>query len=718
VDLHAPWRLSADVLRAVHVGRFAELEALVEAGRRHAAGQPVLPVYLFGPRGVGKSHLLAVAWDRLGRESGLRVRYLPEDLPELRAPDALYRRMCAEAGGWSRGSGPAEGRRVALVDGLDRSLRALGRDGRRRLRALLTDDPDLLVMGAGTTLVSELVEADEAFFGAFDPWPVEELGWQDSLDLLSRVVDPAPGRARRRGFVHLAGGNPRALVAMAQVWRAEPTTWTARTLDGVMERLTGHYQQRLRALSPQAQELIHLLALSPREVAPGEVGATLGWSSAQTSTQARRLEAAGLLEVRSEGRRAWYSVREPLFRYWLEYRSEPPGSSRLTWTCDLLQDLCSLGELDELWLDGGDPDLSTAAARVVLTAGSTFLGRFRSADPTERERLLCRWAEVPATNDEDLIRTARGVFLIDAQACARLVGDGVDPATDRQDPIGAAARFLLDAANNGAARSAMSRLLDELGQYAEAPRGSADARRLWLLGPALAVIWREADLGPPWRLSGDERAALARIPWLRCRHLVHGRREVHEPWLEEADLLGGRLDGALDWRQLLVAASCVGAGELARVVLRGVAPADLETQSWVPRCPRPGHPLRPAASQFADALQPPALAWGDWVGWAATLVHARQQAWDSLLARLRAAEPSASRFVRPEGFPGLVAAWLQAPARAAELTEALRPVWGDWADRVPEAADSLAQGERGRLYDELGFLAQRLDPARYRVGLL
>lgn len=73
IDAYTPWREPAETLEQRHVARREELDALLGAVRAFLAGRRPLPIYLFGPRGSGKSHLLAMAVNTLRVSSTWRA---------------------------------------------------------------------------------------------------------------------------------------------------------------------------------------------------------------------------------------------------------------------------------------------------------------------------------------------------------------------------------------------------------------------------------------------------------------------------------------------------------------------------------------------------------------------------------------------------------------------------------------------------------------------
>lgn len=343
VDPFAPWHEGPSDLWARHVGQ-AELVAVMRdvlsawaVGRAPAP----LPLYLFGPRGSGKSHLLALARDEARRTlpPGVRVRLVPEDAPQATTARELLDRIRTSVG-WS--SGPPMptppgvvdlSGTVVFIESLDLHLESMGEQERRELRRVWQSTPFLL-LGTGRALGEAFTSHDTAFFGAFQAWPVGALGDVDAAELLDRTAGSKASASvdwpvTRRLLVLLAGGSPRVLVALGQSCAARPDAGAADHLVVVLRELTADYQLRFRNLSPQQQQILERMAFATGQLTPSALAAALGGTTTGISIQCRRMADAGVLAFDAVGRHTWYRVRDPLFRYWIELRSGPWAQSRI-----------------------------------------------------------------------------------------------------------------------------------------------------------------------------------------------------------------------------------------------------------------------------------------------------------------------------------------------------------------------------------------------------
>jgi hypothetical protein len=166
--VYTPWREPLAELEARHVGRAEERAAIRSAVKAWVAGQRPHPLYLFGPRGSGKSHLLSLALGELrgGLHGELRVLHVPEDVPAASSANELLARIARSDGG---ARGPVQvapagsiGRAVVLIEALDVHLAEMSLDDRRELRRRWQDD-GFLVIATGRGLTDAFTSRDEPF---------------------------------------------------------------------------------------------------------------------------------------------------------------------------------------------------------------------------------------------------------------------------------------------------------------------------------------------------------------------------------------------------------------------------------------------------------------------------------------------------------------------------------------------------------------------------
>ncbi|MEQ1567851.1 MAG: hypothetical protein ABMA64_19585 [Myxococcota bacterium] len=716
MNLYTPWSEDWSSLHARTRGRDDAVGAIAHGARQLLAGGRPLPLYFFGPRGIGKSHVVCdgVGGVREALEAhGYAVVTLGEDAAEVSDADVLWARLTPRARpawmGVDRSSGGPE-RAMVVVEGLDRQLKALGGHGRKRLRALLDAHPQVWVVGTGARLTDELTAHEEAFYGAFQSFPVQPIEGEDAAALIDHEAgedteqDPR-WPARRQAIVLLSGGNPRALVALARATRAGPGADVARRLLTVLDEFTPHYQLRFRDLSTQEQQLVELLSQVPRDLGPTDVATRLGSSPATWSSCAHRLADLGVLRTLQHGRLAFYRITEPLFRYWLEFRSGPWGDTRVAWLGHLLELVLGPGELVEEWTGASDETVRTAALQALQRQpkgrDATWSNRTE-----EVERAL---ASREVSKVEAAVRAAAEVTPSAVEAWALLrrlaplpfapVGRLLGPALAHHGRH-TLAKLLLGGGDPGELRG----LLRDLPTDA---RKVSDLRDGWVLVIYFEMAAAEIDpRGRRWQLDAREQVRLSAVPFLRGRLARYGRRLTHPPLLGEADLLAAPVDfrspDLADLLSVTVASEWFTAAGRMLALLAGAPEARL------PWCPWPGRrlPVDPGVVLDLIARQPTPAAMS-WLGSTTSLPDDR---FEALLARpvphLLPAGRQASHLQL-----ALAALALSRPDPYELLRRGMEERgWRALFERVDLLVSQLREGERGPLHPELARVYEVVRP--------
>ncbi|MCK6503663.1 ATP-binding protein [Myxococcota bacterium] len=714
------------VLEARTVGRDEVIRAMDEGIARLLRGESPHHLYLFGPRGVGKSHLLALGRShaQLAEPRGqLRVRVIPEDMVSPAHAEELWARMVPvhDLPPWMLWERTAEVEvstpTVILLDGLDKHLGALSPAERKALRALLQAHPRVWIVGAGARLSSVFIEQDEAFYGGFRAVPVGGLADADAATLLERLVgDDALAhprwQARRDALVTLAGGNPRALVALAQAVGSAPGELVATRLLSAVDEFTPHYQLRMRDLAPNEQRLIDLLTTSPRLLGPSEVASILGGVPATWSTAANRLSDDGVLTIQQEGKFARYRITEPLFRYWLEFRTATPERTRIAWLSQLLERVLGPDEMVSTWRESDDPAVQDAvfsamrrnpSARRIAWAGALpeLQAAVRAGEPTEIQRHLASAVNLcPSEVDAwELL-----VLLSPTPKLAAQVASALD--AHRCTHLAQLARAL---AGQATPRSVLSALLTEgrgeLERIGVFQRNVALDQARVLDQVFTGAVLRIDPRGQPWRLRPHERTALAAVPWLRSRFYRHGRRTTHPPLLDEANLLAAALHGDdADLPDLLWTAMV---RRHLRLANRIVELLDASTHPRLPWCPWPGRLL---ALDAQVLLRVAMRAKGrEPLLWAAAFEGVDEVAFGHWVESLRVTRPPAPPPRQAGSFELALARVARGtPDRYLGLRAALGDLWAPVFIGVDILVAQLAQAEKGPLHPELARVDQAL----------
>jgi len=738
-DIYTPWREDHAALSARNVGRTEIGEAIDAAIDSFIGGKSTTHIYLFAPRGLGKSHIIKLAWDRARprlEEARIPGVLVPEDIPELGSADAILARVASIREGarwqhWRAGARPpAQGPMVIFFEGLDRQLGALHEDERRKLRALLEERGPFLLIATGVSLMDGFTSRETAFFGAFSPWPVQALGDGDAEALLNRLAEGATEAetwpARRQTLVKLAGGSPRTLVALGRACASAPEAWASDQLYAVVQQFTAHYQMRFRDLSPQHQQLVECLAMAPRELSPTEMAAMIGVVSSHASGLARRLVDVGVLLVRSEGRNAWYQLAEPLFRFWMEYRNAPWEQTRVGMLGRLIEAVLTPPDLASMWMENPDQEVqavveailnrsSTQRQRIWAELASKFAEAVATTDIARLEQIVRQGLRSPPP-PELLVRMAAGVRP-EQRASKRSFG----PLLEKQhlEVIQIAWSFEEALAGGEPVREAFAALIQRLHRHSSLlapPRVAWDHVRDRVVRALITVESR----GQPWRLQAEECQLLSQIPVLRAHFLLQGKRATHRPVLAPDDLLlAGLRNAALDLDLLLNAAMQRAHSRLFGTLVHLATTLE---RPPLPLCAVPGAPApvgaAPLVAWQARALDTSPYSYVRALSWAASWAALGEEDWSALLSALTKGRANLTDLPLTWRLPEAISVSLTALGRQDLLRlQTLAALVGPGAplagifERALAISAQLAEKATARLHPELAELDRALGSA-------
>jgi DNA-binding Lrp family transcriptional regulator len=346
-----PGNQDPQILEELFVRREGLLQELERDVEEFANGGSRRHRLLVGPRGIGKSHLIALLNHRVTTKAiseNISVHMLPEDLygitrfadlvDAILNRDPQPRKSNAEAETELRALAAAKPMLI-LLENLDSVLHAIGSDGVHHLRSAI-EDSKILLIATSPLLFDEVQKAKAPLFGFFDTIHLDELSVDDALELMRRVakirgddelldfLDTPQARARAAAVQALAGGQPR-------IWMLFTGCLSVQALDELvplfmesLDDLTPYYQSRVGSLSPQLQQIVMMFcrqgsALSNKAIAEGT-----GIDERRVATAMKDLERKGyvrkptsILESIGDERISWWDLREPLMRLSLDVKS-------------------------------------------------------------------------------------------------------------------------------------------------------------------------------------------------------------------------------------------------------------------------------------------------------------------------------------------------------------------------------------------------------------
>lgn len=370
---HNPPMQEPRILEAITVQREGLIGELV-AGALDAEGEPRHRL-LVGPRGMGKTHVLSLVASRVRddpRCTEVVVSWLEEDAWKVRTYGKLLAAIVGRVGVALKDEGleekakelsPGDAARAAeaestlrevlgdrrlllLVENLDQIFRKIGPEGQEQFRAFAEDWGRLLIFATSPRLFEGVTTEASPFGEFFAPIRLEELTVDSAMDLMRRIatlnddrevlryLDDERAEKRFRAIEALAGGHPRIWLLFAGCISVEAIDELVPLFLQALDDLTPYYQDRLRELGDQQQEVVVLLAEAGGALSNRDLAERSGIPQNQIATMVRQLTERGYVRPAlvpeglgsGDDRLSFWELREPLMRLCLDVkqtRGEP-----------------------------------------------------------------------------------------------------------------------------------------------------------------------------------------------------------------------------------------------------------------------------------------------------------------------------------------------------------------------------------------------------------
>ncbi len=359
-----PSLMPASTLEAIFVARGQVLDSIMQRVETAATSETRNQTLLVGPRGAGKTHLIALAYHRtkalIAQGERLQLAWLPEDPWTI----ASYRHLLAAIAERLEGE-PAVDRRgsvaelearlvaradergtiVVLLENLDRVLNQLGDEGQQKFRHFLQHECPMLLIATTTTLDRNLADQARPFFGYFTTTRLKAFTPEQGRDMLAAIAAYAGddelndflgtdlGLGRVRAVAHLAGGQPRLWALLSSSLRVRELDTLVDLLLTRFDDLTPYYQEQLSSISPQQRLIVAELAEADHPLHVGALAERLDIDQRSVAKAISDLVDRGWLRAIDtvfadllDRRRTYYELAEPMARLSFqmkESRGEP-----------------------------------------------------------------------------------------------------------------------------------------------------------------------------------------------------------------------------------------------------------------------------------------------------------------------------------------------------------------------------------------------------------
>ncbi|MEZ5384703.1 MAG: hypothetical protein R3F13_04230 [Prosthecobacter sp.] len=430
----SPQRTDPELLEQIHVQRHDLLAESVARVRESVLSQNKHHLLFIGPRGAGKTHLVRLIHHRLSQEAKtqpelaerLRFAWLHEDETAtsfLKLLILIYRDLTqrypqefpaadlqsiygqsADIARESLGQallrhlGP-DRTLVVLMENLDSLFKHMPEIEQRTWRAFVQNHPVFTTVGTAQSLFDGVSDRDQPFFGFFDTQHLIPLNVEDAVQLLTKLaringdaeladyLQTPTGHARVQAIHDLAGGNPRIYLIFSELLTKESLDDLIRPFEETADRqLTSYYQERLRWLSAQQQEIIQFLCHHSQPIPVKNIAEGLFTTHNSITGQLKLLREMRYVTANQKGREVLYELTEPLMRLALQVK-ETHDRKPLTLIVDFLR----------VWYDRGDLEQRLSQHKPGSPGHAYFaeaLARLDSSPINLRHEILRRGIEV------------------------------------------------------------------------------------------------------------------------------------------------------------------------------------------------------------------------------------------------------------------------------------------------------------------------------------
>lgn len=349
-----------------------------------------------GPRGIGKTHLIALLHHRLSQNKAVQskaliawmreeewgvtsffelvlrvLRTLGQSYPELKIEECtrpLYELSLAEAENQATTILLGLlGKRtlVILLENLDDLFQQLGDMGQKQWRGFIQNHPQFVLVTTTPSLFSGVSAQKSAFYGFFDIEMLKELDFEQVVELLEKIaigrgdqtlaefILTSQGKARIRAVHHLAEGNPRIYIIFAQFLTQSALDELVQAFMHTLDELTPYYQARMRELSAQQRKIMEYLIHNRLSAPVKQIAKACFITHQVCSSQLKQLREKRYVRSIEQGRESYYELCEPLMRLCMDVknqRGEPIGLF-----VEFLRIWYSQPELEALLIDDGVP---------------------------------------------------------------------------------------------------------------------------------------------------------------------------------------------------------------------------------------------------------------------------------------------------------------------------------------------------------------------------
>ncbi|MEO8713325.1 MAG: tetratricopeptide repeat protein, partial [Parafilimonas sp.] len=247
---------------------------------------------------------------------------------------------------------------LLLIDNFDKFVDKLNSKEQHVFREILIQYP-IQIIGNTIFYGEHFFKYDKAFFDFFKPVHlrnldkdeaeefIKQLAANEEIENFDDILKNQKGKIETLRI--LSGGVPRTLVILLSILSKRNTGDAIDYLNEMLEQVTPLYQDRMKALSSQQQEIMHHLAIFWDRTSAKELAAETRIPSKSISAQLAQLEDSGYInKISTSKRNHLYEIDERFFNIWiLMSESSAYDVKRVIWLTRWLDVFYESNELEE-----------------------------------------------------------------------------------------------------------------------------------------------------------------------------------------------------------------------------------------------------------------------------------------------------------------------------------------------------------------------------------
>ena len=381
-------------------------------------------------------------------------------------------------------------RLVLLVENLQNLCRDTDAEFGWSLRAVLQNEPRIMLLGSATTRFQELRNAEEPFFELFHIVHLKPLDSAACLRLWSTVSGNGASEQAIRPLEIFTGGSPRLLVIVAEFALHRSLTRLMEELVTLIDNHTEYFRGHLDQL-PRGERRVYVAIIDLWQPSgTGEIAQRARMDVRSASTCIGRLLARGLISAQGTGRRKRYVATERLYSIYYKLRRERDEAAVVR---NLIRFMVAFYSSDDL-MEMSDDFVHGASESAAIYQGITRALRDEPTfvDVFERSFVAPVAKELEEGRHEQALRS-----------CERLLTGEPLPPTTTCKVLAIKADCLDEAGDHAAELAAYNELIERFGHDQD-----ADVQEL--------VTNAEINRGATFNELGDTAAAID-----ACDQVIH-----------------------------------------------------------------------------------------------------------------------------------------------------------------------------------------------------